>query len=43
MFNPFKLLDKLIKWYSEKFSRKAKIITAIAFFVFLIGVGLVGL
>ncbi|MDP2277263.1 MAG: hypothetical protein Q8K51_03475 [Nitrospirota bacterium] len=42
MFNPFKLLDKLIKWYSEKFSRRAKIITAIAVLFILIGMGFVG-
>lgn len=42
MLNPFNLFDKAIKWYSEKVSRRAKIILAVFSLLFLIGVGLIG-
>lgn len=41
-FNPFKLFDKIIKWYTEGISRKAKIIIAVVMLVFLAGVALTG-
>ena len=42
MFNPFRLFDRLIKWYSEKVSRKARIIIALFILFFLVGVGFAG-
>ncbi|TAL24570.1 MAG: hypothetical protein EPN94_07055, partial [Nitrospirae bacterium] len=42
MFNPFNLFDKAIKWYSEKVSRRAKIIIALFSLLFLVGIALIG-
>ncbi|WP_333654153.1 hypothetical protein [Dissulfurispira sp.] len=42
MFNPFRLFDRVVKWYSEGISRKARIIIALVTLFFLIGVGFTG-
>ena len=42
MFNPFKWFDRIIKWYSEGISKKAKIIIALFILFFMIGVGFAG-
>jgi nitrate reductase cytochrome c-type subunit len=42
VFNPFKLLGRLIKWFSVGLSRRAKIIMAIIILFFLVGTGLAG-
>lgn len=42
MFNPFRWFDKLIKWFSEGISIKAKILISLFFLFFLIGIGFAG-
>lgn len=42
MFNPLKLFDRLISWYSEGLSRKARIIIFTGFFMFTIASGFAG-
>jgi len=38
MFNPLKLFDKLVTWYSEKISRKARIMISVFVLLFCVGV-----
>jgi nitrate/TMAO reductase-like tetraheme cytochrome c subunit len=42
VFNPFRWFDKLIKWFSEGISIKAKILISLFFLFFLIGIGFTG-
>jgi len=42
VFNPFRVFDRVVKWYSEGISRKARIIIALIILFFLIGVGFTG-
>lgn len=42
MFNPFRFVDKIIKWYSEGISKKAKILLSLLVLFFLVGVGFAG-
>lgn len=42
MFNPFRLFDRIIKWYSEGISRKARILIALFILFSMISVGFAG-
>lgn len=42
MFNPFTLFDKIIIWYTEKLSKKARIIIALFLFLILLSAGITG-
>lgn len=42
MFNPLTLFDRIINWYTERLSKKAKTIIFLFLFLFLIGSAVVG-
>ena len=42
MFNPFKLLEKVITWFTEGISARTKVILVMVAFMFIVGMGLVG-
>ncbi len=42
LINPFRLFERLVVWYSEKISRKARIIIVVFILLFVTGIGFTG-